>query len=128
MKLKNDHKNYFYIIQNSFLTFSLMSFILISNLFLSTKVFSLEKITGEKLFIENCSGCHINGGNIIRRNKTLKLKDLKRNGIDSTEEIARIARDGIGIMSGYKEVLGEQGDKLVANWILKQSQKAWSQG
>ncbi len=83
---------------------------------------------GEHLFIQNCAGCHINGGNIIRRQKTLKLSALKRNGIDNTESIARIAREGIGSMSGYKEVLGEGGDQIVANWIFSQAQKAWVQG
>ena len=92
------------------------------------KVFALNENLGEHLFIENCAGCHINGGNIIRRNKTLKEKDLKRNGVDTKEKIAKIAREGIGIMDGYEEVLGEKGDQLVANWILKQAQKAWVQG
>ena len=31
-------------------------------------------------------------------------------------------------MDGYEEVLGEKGDQLVADWILKQAQKAWVQG
>ena len=70
----------------------------------------------------------LKGGNIIRRNKTLKAKDLKRNGIESPEEIAKIANEGVGIMSGYKEVLGEKGDQVLANWIWEQSQKAWTQG
>ena len=83
---------------------------------------------GENLFIEHCSGCHVNGGNIIRRNKTLKISDLKRNGLDNPEAIAKIARLGIGNMSGYEEVLGEGGDQIVANWIWEQSQKAWVQG
>ena len=83
---------------------------------------------GEKLFIENCAGCHIKGGNIIRRNKTLKLQALKRNKLDNPEAIAKVAREGIGNMSGYKKVLGEEGDKIVANWIWEQAQKAWIQG
>ena len=36
--------------------------------------------------------------------------------------------DGIGIMSGYKDFLGEKGDQLVADWIWNQSQNAWVQG
>ena len=84
--------------------------------------------TGERLFVQHCSGCHINGGNIIRRSKTLKLSSLKRNGLDNEDDIAKVAREGIGSMSGYIEVLGEGGDKLVANWIWKQAQNAWVQG
>ena len=89
---------------------------------------ALNENKGEELFIKHCAGCHINGGNIMRRNKTLKLKDLKRNGVDNSEAIAEIARNGKGIMTGYKLVLGEDGDVLVANWIWENSQKAWVQG
>ena len=83
--------------------------------------------SGENLFKNYCAGCHINGGNIIRRSKNLKLSSLKRNGIDNPEAIAKIARKGIGIMSGYKDQLGDKGDQLVANWVLEQAQKAWVQ-
>ena len=89
---------------------------------------ALNKNEGEKLFLDHCSGCHINGGNIVRRNKTLKIKDLRRNSLDSPELIAEVAREGIGIMSGYEKVLGEGGDKLVATWIWNQSQSAWVHG
>jgi len=86
------------------------------------------EMSGQELFTMHCSGCHIQGGNIIRRSKNLKLKALKRNGFDNQEAIARIARKGIGSMSGYEEVLGKGGDDLVAKWIWEQAQKAWVQG
>ena len=82
---------------------------------------------GESLFKNNCAGCHINGGNIIRRSKNLKISSLKRNGIDNPESIAEIARQGIGIMGGYKDRLGDNGDQIVANWVWEQAQKAWIQ-
>ena len=69
----------------------------------------------------------MNGGNIIRRSKNLKISSLKHNRIDNPEAIAKIARQGIGIMSGYEEELGENGDKIVANWVWEQAQKAWVQ-
>ena len=84
--------------------------------------------TGQDLFNNHCSGCHVNGGNIIRRGRTLKMAALKRNGIDNPEAIARIAREGIGQMSGYAEALGEGGDQIVAEWIWEQAQNAWTQG
>ena len=83
---------------------------------------------GEKLFTMHCSGCHVNGGNIVRRGKNLKLSALKRNGLDNPNEIARIAREGIGIMGGYEQVLGPEGDQVVANWIWQQAQNAWIHG
>ena len=88
---------------------------------------ALEGDSGGNLFKHNCAGCHMNGGNIIRRSKNLKISSLKRNGIDNPEAIAKIARQGIGIMSGYEEALGENGDHIVANWVWEQAQKAWVQ-
>jgi len=57
----------------------------------------------------------------------LKISSLKRNGIDNPSAIAEIARQGIGIMGGYKKELGNKGDQIVANWIWEQAQKAWIQ-
>ena len=88
---------------------------------------AIEANTGKILFRNHCSGCHINGGNIIRRSKNLKISSLKRNGIDNPEAIAKIARQGIGIMSGYEDKLGDNGDQIVANWVWEQAQKAWVQ-
>ena len=83
---------------------------------------------GAALFQQHCAACHINGGNIIRRGKTLKLKALERQGIASVDAIAQIAREGVGQMSGYGDVLGPGGDQLVAEWIWEQAQNAWIQG
>ena len=83
---------------------------------------------GAALFQQHCAACHINGGNIIRRGKTLKLKALERQGIASVDAIAQIAREGVGQMSGYGDVLGPGGDQLVAEWIWDQAQNAWIQG
>ena len=88
---------------------------------------AIDLFIGESLFKKHCAGCHINGGNIIRRSKNLKLSSLKRNGIDNQEAIAKIARQGVGIMNGYEEQLGDNGDQLVAKWIMEQAQRAWVQ-
>ena len=101
--------------------------LLLSIVFLICPIAHAED-SGKDLFVMHCSGCHVNGGNIIRRGKTLKLPALKRNGLDNQDSIARVAREGVGSMSGYKEVLGKGGDQLVAIWILEQAQKAWVQG
>ena len=83
---------------------------------------------GAAVFDRHCVGCHVNGGNIIRRGKSLKMAALERNGVDSPEAIAAIARAGIGRMSGYGNVLEDGDDQRVANWIWQQAQKAWIQG
>ncbi|MGB1621420.1 MAG: c-type cytochrome [Synechococcus sp.] len=83
---------------------------------------------GTAIFERHCVGCHINGGNIIRRGKTLQMAALERNGVASPEAIAAIARDGIGRMSGYGDVLQDGEDQQVAEWIWQQAQNAWIQG
>ena len=98
------------------------------SLVITPEVSPVLATSGEELFSNHCAGCHVNGGNIIRRGRTLKLAALKRSGLDDPEAIARIAREGIGQMSGYGEVLGEGGDELVATWIWEQAQNAWIQG
>ena len=57
-----------------------------------------DSSTGAVLFEQHCAGCHINGGNIIRRGKNLKLKTLEREQIATVDAIAAIAREGRGQM------------------------------
>ena len=84
--------------------------------------------SGASLFQNNCASCHPKGGNIIRRGRTLKIKALTRRGLDSSEAIAQVAREGIGQMSGYADALGDGGDVIVAEWVWQQAQNAWTQG
>ena len=87
-----------------------------------------DNLSGAELFSQHCAGCHINGGNIIRRGRTLKLKALEKRELNNPEAIAQIAREGIGQMSGYADALGEGNDNVVAEWIWQQAQNAWIQG
>jgi cytochrome c6 len=80
---------------------------------------------GAALFANHCAGCHINGGNIIRRGKTLKLAALERQGLASPEAIAQVAAAGLGQMGGYAAVLGEGGPEAVAAYVFEQAQAGW---
>ena len=80
---------------------------------------------GAELFGQHCAGCHVHGGNIIRRGKTLRLAALERQQIASPEAIARIAAGGVGQMGGYGDVLGEAGVQQVAEWVWQQAQLGW---
>ncbi|MGB5136178.1 MAG: c-type cytochrome [Prochlorococcaceae cyanobacterium] len=80
---------------------------------------------GARLFEAHCAGCHLQGGNIIRRRKTLKLAALEREGIASEAAIATIAAAGVGQMSAYGDVLGEAGVGSVAAWVWQQAQAGW---
>lgn len=83
---------------------------------------------GEQLFANHCAGCHLNGGNIIRRGKTLKLAALQRQGINGPEAIAAIAAAGVGQMGGYASVLGAGGEQAVGAWVWQQAEAGWKNG
>ena len=81
---------------------------------------------GAQLFEAHCVGCHVGGGNIIRRGRTLKLQALQRQGLDSAAAIAVVAAQGRGQMSGYGEALGgEGGAEDVAAWVWEQALQGW---
>lgn len=80
---------------------------------------------GARLFEASCAGCHPHGGNIIRRGRTLKLEALQRRGLDSQAAIAAIAAGGVGQMSGYGAVLGDDGVESVAAWVWQQAAAGW---
>ena len=80
---------------------------------------------GALLFDNHCAGCHVHGGNIIRRGKTLKLAALERQGLASPEAIAQVAAAGIGQMGGYALSLGDGGPEAVAAYVWQQAQAGW---
>ena len=82
---------------------------------------------GARLFEAHCVGCHVKGGNIIRRSKTLKLAALQGNGITNAQAVALIAKNGVGRMSGYGAVLGEGGPEAVGAYVWAQAQAGWPQ-
>ncbi|OKH40576.1 cytochrome C6 [[Phormidium ambiguum] IAM M-71] len=83
----------------------------------------LEK--GEKVFQVNCVGCHVNGGNIIRRGKNLKLKTLQKNGYGDVDAIASLVSNGKANMSAYKDRLTPEQIEDVAAYVLAQAEKGW---
>jgi len=85
---------------------------------------SLEE-RGAALFAQHCAGCHLNGGNVIRRGKTLKLAALRRAGLEGPEAVARVAALGQGQMGGYAEALGTDGAEAVGAWVWSQALADW---
>nr|WP_137986422.1 c-type cytochrome [Tolypothrix bouteillei] len=84
-----------------------------------------ETANGAKIFDVHCAGCHINGSNIIRRGKNLKLKALKKNGMDSVDAIASIVTNGKNNMSAYKDRLTPEEIQEVSSYVLEQAEKGW---
>jgi len=82
-------------------------------------------VTAAEVFSVNCAGCHINGGNIIRRGKNLKQKALKKYGMDSIANISNLVTNGKGIMPAYKDRLSEQQIIEVSAYVLSQAETDW---
>jgi cytochrome c6 len=80
---------------------------------------------GAQIFEVHCAGCHVNGGNIVRRGKTLKLKALEKNQVNSLEAIEQLVANGKGIMSAYRDRLTEDEIESVAAYVLEQAQTGW---
>ena len=80
---------------------------------------------GGHLFEAHCEGCHVGGGNVIRRGRTLKLEALRRADLASPEAIARVAAQGQGQMGGYAAALGDQGARQVGVWVWQQALTGW---
>ncbi|MGD1865745.1 MAG: c-type cytochrome [Phormidesmis sp.] len=77
------------------------------------------------LFEQNCAGCHVNGGNVIRRGKNLKKKAMVRNGYSDVDAIAQIITNGKGIMSAYGDRLNEEEIGAIAQYVHEQSEAGW---
>ena len=91
----------------------------------SVPTLAADTANGAKIFSVQCAGCHLNGGNIIRRGKNLKLKALKRNDMDKVDAIASIVANGKNNMSAYKDRLTEQEIQAVSAYVLEQAEKDW---
>lgn len=86
---------------------------------------ALDTQNGAEVFSVHCAGCHINGGNIIRRGKNLKKNALKRYGMDSLAAITNIVTNGKNNMSAYQERLTTEEIENVAAYVLEQAEKDW---
>jgi cytochrome c6 len=91
----------------------------------SPPALAADTANGAKIFSVQCAGCHLNGGNIVRRGKTLKQKALKRNGVDSQEAIASLVANGKNNMSAFKDRLNEKQIEDVSAYVIEQAVKGW---
>ncbi|MGL5807126.1 MAG: c-type cytochrome [Xenococcaceae cyanobacterium] len=84
-----------------------------------------NSINPAKIFEINCAGCHLNGGNIIRRGKNLKQKALQKNKMDSLEAIENIVTYGKNNMSAFGDKLSQTEIEKVATYVLEKAEKGW---
>ncbi|WP_353930330.1 c-type cytochrome [Okeanomitos corallinicola TIOX110] len=91
----------------------------------TSPVHALDTQNGAEVFSANCAGCHINGGNIIRRGKNLRKNALKRYKMDSLDAIINIVTNGKNNMSAYQERLTNEEIENVAAYVLEQAENNW---
>ena len=78
-----------------------------------------EQSSGEAEFRENCSECHIDGGNIIKSTKTLSEKDRSANGIKTSDDIINIMRNpGEGMTRFDNKTLSDSAARNIADYII----------
>jgi cytochrome c6 len=115
--------------RNSIILKKLLTIVLLTlatlNIAFSHPVLAADIANGAKVFSVQCAGCHINGGNIIRRGKTLKQKALKKYGMDSIEAVTSIVTNGKNNMSAYKDRLTTQEIEDVSAYVLERAEKDW---
>ena len=81
---------------------------------------------GETIFKNVFASCYVREMLVVsEESKSLKYSDLKQRGIADTDSIKKIANDGIGYMKGYKSKLKGDEDKVLAEWLIKQSKEGW---
>ena len=84
-----------------------------------------KSVSAASLFTKNCAGCHANGGNVVRRSKTLKQKALKRYGYDNVTKVSQIITNGKGVMSGYGDRLTSEEIGAIALYVKEQAESGW---
>jgi len=102
---------------------AVLSLLLVFGVSVPVRAVNLE--TGAAVFEVHCAGCHVNGGNIIRRGKTLKQPALEKYGYATVEAIAQIVANGKANMSAYKDQLTAEEIESVAAYVLDRAAAGW---
>ena len=77
------------------------------------------------LFENYCAGCHPQGGNIIRRRQTLKLKSLERDGYNTIEPLTDLVANGKNNMPGFAEKLNATQIETISQFVLDAANQGW---
>lgn len=80
---------------------------------------------GEQVFSKNCASCHLGGGNVVNRAKTLKQKTLEQYDMASLEAITYQVIHGKNAMPAFQGRLGQDQIEAVAAYVLDQAENGW---
>ncbi len=87
--------------------------------------FAADLVSGAKIFNANCAACHVGGGNVVNRAKTLKLATLQKYKMDSADAIKQQVINGKNSMPSFRARLTEAQVENVAQYVLAQAKKGW---
>jgi cytochrome c6 len=75
---------------------------------------------GADIFKAKCAACHPDGGNIMKKDKTLRKKDLEANKLKTVKDLVTYMRaPGPGMTRFDAKGLPDKEAKEVAEYILK---------
>lgn len=75
---------------------------------------------GEELYKSKCAICHPDGGNVMKKGKTLNTNDLAANKLNSAMNLVEYMRaPGPGMPKFDAKALPDKDAKQVAEYILK---------
>lgn len=78
-----------------------------------------KQSSGKALFLKNCSGCHENGGNLVKPEKTLSKKRLAENNIKTTGDIIKKMRNPVPPMPVFDPgTISDKDAKKIAEYVL----------
>lgn len=80
---------------------------------------------GAGVFAANCAACHLNGGNVVNRAKTLKQDALEKYDMASAEAIIYQVTNGKNAMPAFRGRLQPDQIENVAAYVLAQAEKGW---
>nr|P22343.1 RecName: Full=Cytochrome c6; AltName: Full=Cytochrome c-553; AltName: Full=Cytochrome c553; AltName: Full=Soluble cytochrome f [Euglena viridis] len=84
--------------------------------------------SGAEVFGNNCSSCHVNGGNIIIPGHVLSQSAMEEylDGGYTKEAIEYQVRNGKGPMPAWEGVLDESEIKEVTDYVYSQASGPWA--
>ena len=84
---------------------------------------------GGQLFSANCAACHMGGGNVLRANRSLRMRDLNAHldqyNKDPLIAIEQQIEDGKDAMPSYAGKLSESEIIAVATYVEQQAEQGW---
>ena len=96
-------------------------------------------VDSKSIFINSCSGCHSNGGNILNPAKTLKKEDLIKFDLFEKSKLSTLISQGRDQMPAYGEFISPKGNLMPAklspseidslsDYIIDMAEKNWPSG